>query len=190
MLEARQKAGLSQRDLATKLGQLGLKIDPSAITRMEKGTRPVRLEEAVLIGRVLETSVGSLLGEPPEDLGQRLEDLGAAAAESLRQGLVEISTWLMRVAEFEYLIDQDPQLRAEMGDMAGLQNLAEALRRGRPELVLVRDGTDIEALKRVAAVLPDMLAYHVFEVLPPLAMPPVATEAVANQESNGEHPEA
>lgn len=53
MREARTHLGISQRKLAELLEDLGMKIDPSAITRIEKGQREPKFTEAVAISDVL-----------------------------------------------------------------------------------------------------------------------------------------
>lgn len=53
MREARARLGISQRKLAELLDDLGMKIDPSAVTRIEKGQREPKFSEAVAISDVL-----------------------------------------------------------------------------------------------------------------------------------------
>lgn len=59
--ERREDLGMSQRELAEKLGVHHLKLDPTAITRIEKGQRAVRLGEAVMIAHALKTQLNFLL---------------------------------------------------------------------------------------------------------------------------------
>lgn len=60
MREAREKAGWSQRRLAELLNQAGLKIDHSALNRIENGQREARLTEAVAISDLLELNLQTL----------------------------------------------------------------------------------------------------------------------------------
>lgn len=63
---------LSQVDLAARLQVLGLKIDQSAISKIEQGSRPVLDVEVVALAKALKVSTAWLLGEldtpskPPE----------------------------------------------------------------------------------------------------------------------------
>ena len=52
---ARGARGLSQRALAARVAELGLKINPTAITRIERGERRVSLNEVVAIATALDT---------------------------------------------------------------------------------------------------------------------------------------
>jgi transcriptional regulator with XRE-family HTH domain len=62
MREERQRAGLSQAALAEQLtARLDYKVDGSSVTRIEKGERGVRLNEAVEIAEVLGVPLTALL---------------------------------------------------------------------------------------------------------------------------------
>lgn len=51
--QLREAAKIPQTKLAERLAERGVKIDPTSITRIEKGTRGIRLDEAVAIADVL-----------------------------------------------------------------------------------------------------------------------------------------
>ncbi len=60
----RDQAGWSQGDLATRLGEkLGRKVDPTTITRLEKGTRPTPLDEAQALAQLLGSSLDEMTAE-------------------------------------------------------------------------------------------------------------------------------
>lgn len=59
--EIRESKDWSQRQFADALEEAGLKLDPSAITRIERGTRAVKLREAVTMASVLGVDVSRLL---------------------------------------------------------------------------------------------------------------------------------
>ncbi len=63
--QARKQAKpiVSQIDLAARLQVLGLKIEQSAISKIEQGHRPVLDYEVVALARALNVSVAWLLGE-------------------------------------------------------------------------------------------------------------------------------
>lgn len=57
----RKANGLSQRQMADILKERGLPVDASAISRIEKGGRSVRLSEALLIADVLNVELRALI---------------------------------------------------------------------------------------------------------------------------------
>lgn len=54
---------MSQTALAERLTELGMKVDGSAVTRMERGTRAITVNELVTIAKALDASVSYLLHE-------------------------------------------------------------------------------------------------------------------------------
>lgn len=68
--QLRERIGITQVTLVNTLKLAhGVKLDPSALARMEKGQRSIRLNEAVALGRALDMTVDELLRPalPPED---------------------------------------------------------------------------------------------------------------------------
>ena len=61
--EARQRAGLSQEQLAVKLQLLGLQVGQMAISRIETGKRLVPDFELPILADALSVSAGWLLGQ-------------------------------------------------------------------------------------------------------------------------------
>lgn len=57
----RGRDGLSQTALAERLTELGMKVDGSAVTRMERGTRAITVNELVTIAKALDVPVPYLL---------------------------------------------------------------------------------------------------------------------------------
>jgi len=57
------KPPVTQNDLVARLQVLGVKIDQSAISKIEKGSRPVLDFEVVALAEVLKVSCEWLLGE-------------------------------------------------------------------------------------------------------------------------------
>lgn len=69
MRNERVNKGWSQRKLAEELETAsGLKLDPSAMTRMENGQREMKLNEAVAIARVLGIPMATVLTGKQEQL--------------------------------------------------------------------------------------------------------------------------
>ena len=66
----RTAAELSQAELASRLSEvLGKKMDPTTVTRMEKGTRPTSVVELYALGEIFGVSASDLM--PPELPAQR-----------------------------------------------------------------------------------------------------------------------
>ena len=70
---AREKVGLTQKELSDRLTQSGWEIDSTAVTRIEKGTRAVRVNQLYLIAAVLETSPTRLMQSESEQIGDLYE---------------------------------------------------------------------------------------------------------------------
>lgn len=77
---ARETAGMTQPQLAERLyQQSGIKLDPTAITRMERGNRTIRLNEAVHLAAILDIKLLDLVLMPASAAGTRPEDMKAQA---------------------------------------------------------------------------------------------------------------
>lgn len=73
--EERVRTGLSQAALANRLAEvLNQKVDTSAITRIEKYDRAVRLDEAVVIAELLEVPLQAMLHDR-ESVGDQIAEL-------------------------------------------------------------------------------------------------------------------
>ncbi len=59
--EAREARGWTQVDLARHLAETGVRLDPTAITRLERGDRSVKIGEAVAIAASLGLSIEDVL---------------------------------------------------------------------------------------------------------------------------------
>lgn len=57
----RERAGLTQQQLSDQLARFRIKLDTSAITRIENGAREPRLREAQLIAQLLHVSLDDLI---------------------------------------------------------------------------------------------------------------------------------
>ncbi|MFJ4220625.1 helix-turn-helix domain-containing protein [Curtobacterium luteum] len=73
VLESRRALGVSQKELSDALAKEGLILDNSAISRIEKGTRALRLSEAIVLARVLRFSLAEFeeAVPPAEDFARR-----------------------------------------------------------------------------------------------------------------------
>jgi transcriptional regulator with XRE-family HTH domain len=59
--EQRQRRNWTQQDLVDRVAELGVSLHQSGIARIEAGTRPVRLHEALTLARVLAVDLQDLL---------------------------------------------------------------------------------------------------------------------------------
>lgn len=75
---AREAASMTQADLAKRLRNYGVDIDPSGIARMEQGRRSVRLNEAFGLSQILGIPLADMI-QPPVLRGMSL----AAARKEL-----------------------------------------------------------------------------------------------------------
>jgi transcriptional regulator with XRE-family HTH domain len=91
--EKREEKEWSQRRLAELLEEAGVRLDPSAITRIERGTRDVKLREADAIASVLGFDLGRSLRQIALSTDQQFR-MGVAALElsanRARKRLVEV----------------------------------------------------------------------------------------------------
>lgn len=103
--DARIERGWSQRELARELALHGIKLDPSGITRLEKGQRPIRLDEAAAIARVFNASVEEMISPP--------DNLIFQAAESARK-------WISSAKQTEEYGQRFSELISKYGSMEDL----------------------------------------------------------------------
>jgi transcriptional regulator with XRE-family HTH domain len=76
MRQERERLAITQGGLANGLGELGMKLDPTAVTRIEKGDRGLRLNEALAIAQVLGCTLDYLLDPyPTPSLDDEIERL-------------------------------------------------------------------------------------------------------------------
>lgn len=109
--EERGRVGLSQAALADRLAEvLNQKIDASAITRIEKYERAVRLDEAVVIAELLDVPLEAMLHDRErvdDQIAELRRDLSLAqwranqAEEELQQAQDQMSWIRGSIAELE-----------------------------------------------------------------------------------------
>jgi transcriptional regulator with XRE-family HTH domain len=89
VLSSRQALGMSQKDVSTLLTNEGLAIDNSAVSRIEKGTRALRLGEAIAIARALGFSLADFEDAvPPTDDFKRREERVDNALNAAHNALI------------------------------------------------------------------------------------------------------
>jgi transcriptional regulator with XRE-family HTH domain len=83
--ELREEKGLSQSQLAAALAaKHGINLDPTAITRLEGGSRSLRLDEAVAIADVLGATLPQMLHQEIEGALDEQQHEVWAAGERVR----------------------------------------------------------------------------------------------------------
>jgi transcriptional regulator with XRE-family HTH domain len=89
VLSSRQALGMSQKDVSTLLANEGLTLDNSAVSRIEKGARALRLGEAIAIARALGFSLADFEDAvPPADDFKRREERVDNALRAAHQSLI------------------------------------------------------------------------------------------------------
>lgn len=123
---ARIAAGWSQAQLAAVLSErYGIHLDSTAITRMEKGNRLIRLNEARALGHLLPINLDDLAvrrGDPDTIEGALSSVLVEISAWSARQS-VHLSEIADRIADISRRLDQE---RADDGTLPLELELARA----------------------------------------------------------------
>jgi transcriptional regulator with XRE-family HTH domain len=158
MKTCREARGLSQRQLAEMLHEVDLRLDPSAITRIEKGSRDVKLSEALAIAGLLEFHLDDIAFTAEQEFRLREHSgfkLMVRARKSLLDAVRHIDRWANNTD-----LETEEALAAKRGlpDIAALYtdtfSKAPAFRRfgrlgaeGDNFAVYYNNGTD-EAVKR------------------------------------------
>lgn len=98
---ARQARRLSQRDLAALLTGAGMPVDASAVSRIEAGTRSVRLREAETIAQALGMNLAALLigDESMETHFRSSIDRAVISLGTARPPLVDLLMWTQALME-------------------------------------------------------------------------------------------
>lgn len=111
----RSQYRLSQKALSDALATRGVKIDPSAIARLEKGgQRGIRLGEAIALAQELDIDLTEMATEydlPSSRFGL-LRQEGDHYLNSVRQDLHQLASTFQSIA---VLIDRTPELVDELG---------------------------------------------------------------------------
>jgi len=158
VLKTRRVQRLSQKDLAEGLSQRGLALDASAISRIEKGSRAIRLSEAAVIADALGFSLSDV--EHPRD---PLED-SARIRQTIEASLSAAFQASLQVADaFEdmiWLLEREPQVLESLVDGEGsapgslAEYAASIERRWRgPSNIAKSIGKDLESRELSEAVL-------------------------------------
>lgn len=109
----RASRGLSQTALAERLTELGMKVDGTAVTRMERGTRAITVNELVTLAEALDVSLQRLMQEVP---------MPEVALQIARQEVADLSRQAAVIAaDLDAARARVERLAAEVGFEPGQQ---------------------------------------------------------------------
>lgn len=114
MRRGREDLGLSQRAFASKLVDAGLAVDASAVSRIENGTRAVRIGEAAIIAAVLNLNVSEML--TGQGSRQRLEDHRDEANKLMNNVRLDAALLIDNYKTIAEMLDEQPKLRVRFLD--------------------------------------------------------------------------
>lgn len=117
--EFREERNWSQRRLAEVLRANGLKLDPSAITRIERGQRDVKLHEATALAAALRVKLDQLVRHGDDDPRQELADEFDWADEQLQKTQAALSSVAVAYVRIVQLIEEHPSLVDALTSRAG-----------------------------------------------------------------------
>jgi len=180
VLASRRLQRISQKDLAEHLSERGLNVDASAISRIEKGTRAIRLSEAALIAGTLGFSLADV--ENPRDPGEDLERIKKAIDSSLSAAFQESLLVTDAVQDMLWLLERHPELLKALGrdwpvpptSLSEYVKFLEMKWRG-PTHIASAVGTDLESVELRDSVL---------------SLIRTVTSFAVGGVTDGEHPEA
>ncbi|MEZ2390862.1 helix-turn-helix domain-containing protein [bacterium RCC_150] len=111
----RTSLDLSQREFAARLTEKGMPVDASAVSRIEKGTRSVRLVEAMAIAEVLDVDLGRLVvgAESPLQEFRRMRRYADYALHDLQENLSQAAFLLYDANKH---LREHPELLASLGN--------------------------------------------------------------------------
>lgn len=109
--ELRERGEMTQAGLAQILKLRGLKLDPSAIARLEKGLRSIRLDEAVVLGETFGVTVDEML-RPAMSVEEQLKFVEEYARRTELRALYA-------VAEHDGAAHRLERLRQRLDDSGG-----------------------------------------------------------------------
>ncbi|MGK0715126.1 helix-turn-helix domain-containing protein [Leucobacter sp. W1153] len=111
----RKRREMSQKDLAEKLTELGMKVDASAVSRLESGGRTLKLWEAFKVAEALDVSLDTLLSfaSTPASILRDARDRLDASWHGVRS---EVVGFLHNLAEVKDHLAHHPELLAGLKD--------------------------------------------------------------------------
>jgi len=118
--EYREDRKWSQRRLAEVLGANGLKLDPSAITRIERGQRDIKLHEATALASALRVKIDELVKHDDDDPRQELADEFDWADDRRQKAQDALSGVALSYTRIVQLVEEHPNLIEALASRAGV----------------------------------------------------------------------
>lgn len=112
--EARLEFGWSQQRLAERLSSNGLKLDSTAITRIEKGQRSVRLSEAVTIAAELGIDLNELIARV-ENPAQVLAQARESANRAMNKARSALQAMVFEFHDITLMLADSPEMLEVLG---------------------------------------------------------------------------
>lgn len=121
--ELREWLGVSQADLARRMTELGFRMHQTAVAKIERGERPLRLDEAGALAYLLDTDLSLMTGplrtgDPAQLLVRELERSTAHIEESSRLSRV-------LTEELDRVVDLRRRLLSQMDELVARNREAE-----------------------------------------------------------------
>jgi len=109
---------MSQKQLADRLTERGMRVDAPAISRIESGGRSVRLTEALLIADALDTELEALAtyARTPAQRLSRMRRLADIAMNELEEPTAD---FLNRLLDVRAMLHRHPELLSSLPDEKG-----------------------------------------------------------------------
>ena len=112
MARARERASLSQRRVSQALAERGITLDSAALSRLEKGKRSPKLEEAVALAEVLNIPIVEIV--PPKPDVMRLARARQNVEKQLDDALYKLSGAAGYLEFFASMVEASPEFAQEV----------------------------------------------------------------------------
>lgn len=125
VFESRRALGISQKELSDGLATQGLVLDNSAISRIEKGTRALRLSEAIVLARVLRFSLADFeeAVPPAEDFARRRKSVD----DALHTAHTALTNAADELSGLAFVVDGHPEVTTELTSERPPNNAVELM---------------------------------------------------------------
>ncbi|MFV2143205.1 helix-turn-helix domain-containing protein [Isoptericola sp. G70] len=145
--QIREERGLTQKELAERLRSAGWKMDTTALTRIENGSRSLRVAQLDMMATALEASVYDLL----EDERHRMQDMQMDAHRNLMAARRSLVTALDRIhSVVNYAKAFKWEDLAELGQAhTTVDAYPDYVRRRVAEYAASRDSEHVEVVERI-----------------------------------------
>lgn len=121
--QLRQALGWSQEQVAKRLLEFGVSMHQTTIAKIEAAARPIRVNEAYVLAKILNVSLEDLLQYTPDGAEDELQ-LALAFSAQAHQQAVDAATRAMELAELQAEA-QKAHLQAVRVQTSAEQRLAE-----------------------------------------------------------------